>query len=95
MDFWMGLQIYLIVAVALAGTSYITIYRPSMELLEEILEQKVPRFSGWLGTTLWLLIAFVAAPWTAIVLISNDNNEFIENLAVKLATDIIEEEDKE
>ena len=78
MDFWSGLQIYLVVAVALAGTSYWNLYKPAIELLKEILDDEVPRYSGWLGTILWLLISFTMAPITALMLLTNDNNEFIQ-----------------
>ena len=40
MDFWIGLKVYTLIAVALAGTSYMTLFRPSIELLEEIVEEE-------------------------------------------------------
>jgi len=95
MDFWGVLQIYLIVAAALAGTSYLNLYRPAIQLLEEIMERKVPRYNGVTGTIIWLLIAFIVAPITAILLLNNNNIIFIERLAVSLANGLIEEEEEE
>lgn len=93
MDFWSVLQVYVVIAIALAGTSYWNLYRPAIELLEEIVDKDVRRYSGWFGTIMWLTISFTVAPVTAILLLSNDNNEFIENLAVSLANGITEEDE--
>ena len=93
MDLWSVLQVYIVVAAALAGTSYWNLYRPAIQLLEEIVDQDVPRYSGWMGTIMWFLISFTVAPITAVLLLSNDNEEFIEKLAVSLADGIEEDEE--
>jgi len=90
MDFWTVLQIYLVVSVALAGTSYWNIYKPAVNLLGEILEVENPLGPGY--AILFSVIAFVMAPITAIMLLSNDNTNFIKKLAVTLAESILEEE---
>lgn len=91
MDFWTVLQIYLVVSVALAGTSYWNIYKPATKLLGEILEIENPLGPGY--GMLFSVIAFVMAPITAVMLLSNNNNSFIEKLAVTLAESILEEEE--
>lgn len=90
MDFLTGLQLYGIVAAGLAGTSYITLFRPSIELLEEIIEDKSP-YSGVFGFCVWNLLSFLAAPVVVFILLQNDNENFIEHLAVALANKIIDE----
>lgn len=91
MDFWTAAKIYAIVSLALAGTSYYTLYKPSIELAEEIVGRDLPFHSGWLGTILWFLMSGLMSPWTIFVLLSNDNNKFIESFALKI-TEIVEEE---
>lgn len=95
MSFWMGIQLYVIISLALAGTSYLTIYRPSIELYEEIIEEQNTVYSGWIGFTTWILAAVVIAPYTAYILLQNDNQDFIEELAISLADISEEEEDEE
>jgi len=89
MDVWSGVQIYLVISAALAGTSYINLYRPAIQLLEEILDDKAPIYSNWVGMSMWLIMSFIVAPFTAVLLLSNDNEEFIEKLAVSLADKVI------
>jgi hypothetical protein len=93
MDYLIVLQIYGVVSAALAGTSYITLYKPAIQLLEEIVESDTP-YGGWLGFIIWNLAAIIAAPWTAYVLLQNNNEEFIERFAVVLAERIIAEEEE-
>jgi len=92
MDYLSGLQVYAVVSAALAGTSYLTIFRPSIELLEEIVEDKT-LYSGWLGFIMWNILASIVSPWTAYILLKNNNEEFIEQFAVRLAERIIEEDE--
>ena len=94
MDLLMGLGLYIVTALSLAGTSYVTLFLPSMELLEEIIEDESP-YGGVLGFIIWNICAAVAAPWTLYILIQNDNDGFIESLAVALANKILDEEDEE
>jgi len=92
MDYLIMLQIYGVISVALAGTSYITLYRPAIKLLEEIVEGDTP-YGGWLGFTIWNLAAIIAAPWTTYILLQNNNEEFIERFAVVLAERIMKEDE--
>lgn len=93
MDFLTGLVIYLVVAVSLSLTSYLTIFRPSIDLLEEILEQKTV-YSGVLGFLIWNICATVVSPWTLLILLSNRNTETSEKFAVSLAEALIDEEEE-
>lgn len=93
MDFWSGLQLYAVIALALAGTSYWNLYRPAIELLEEILERKEPLYSGWFGSSLWILISFIGAPLTLVYLLSNNNNQRIVSIATGLAESLIQDEE--
>jgi hypothetical protein len=84
MDFWTIIQTYLLISTGLAITSYITLYRPAIAFLEEIVEQKT-RYSGPFGAALWTIIAFVFSPYILFILLSNNNRDFIELFAVTLA----------
>lgn len=92
MDFVTSAQLYGVVATAIAGTSYFTLYRPSIALTEEIVGEELPLHSGWVGITIWFLLSGIVAPWTALLLLKNDNEEFIESFAVSLADRLIEDE---
>ena len=87
------IQIYILIAVAIAGTSYFTLYKPSIELLEEIVERKTT-YSGFILGVTWCLGAVIAAPLIATFLLKNDNEKFVEQFAVTLANRIIEDEDE-
>ena len=91
MDF---LITYAVIAGAIAGTSYFTLYRSAIELTEEILDEDLPKYKGWMGIIFWLSISFIFAPLTAFMLLKNDNRDFIDKLALVLANRIIEEEEK-
>lgn len=93
MDIWAWAQIYLVIAGALAGTSYFTLFRPGVDLAEEILNEKLPWHRGITATVMWLVISAAVAPWTAIVLLSNNNASFINDFATHVADRIIEEEE--
>ena len=94
MDFWTGLQIYILIALALAGTSYWNLYRPTIDLLEEILGERPPIYGGWFGAIMWMIISFVLAPVTAFLLLSNNNNLFIKKLAISLYNNIVEDSEE-
>jgi len=95
MDFWAWLQVYLIISIALAGTSYINLYRPAINLLEEILDEKNTFYSSIWGMLLWLILSFIAAPATLVLLTVNNNDSFIERFAVSIADRVINKEDNE
>jgi hypothetical protein len=88
------LEIYILVAIALGTTSYFMLYKPAIELVEEILETKTVYSSGILKIT-WLLAATIITPLTAWFLLKNNNQDFIEGFAVALANKIIEEDGEE
>jgi hypothetical protein len=67
------------------------IYRPTVELLEEILERDT-FYGGILGFLSWHIIAITLAPYVAVVLLKNDNDDTIQGLAGSLAEKILEEE---
>ena len=91
MSIWTIVQIYLLVILAIGCTSYVTLYRPAIQLLHEILEQKT-FYSGWISSILWIILASIGAPFILIALISNDNDKFINALAVTLADKYIEDD---
>ena len=93
MEFWAMVQLYTIVAAALAGTSYFTLYRPAIILTEEIIDEDLPGHKGWLGGSLWLIFATIFAPLTLFILLKNNNKDFITAFAVKLSEDFIEREE--
>jgi len=95
MDSWTIFQLYGLVSVAIGTTSYITIYRPAIELVEEILGEELPVYRGWFGISLWLFISVAASPVTALVLLSGNNEKFINDFALRLADRVIEREDEE
>ena len=96
MDSWTIFQLYGLVSVALGATSYFTLYRPAVELVEQILDEELPIYRGWFGTSLWLIIATLGSPVSALVLLSNNNDRFITDFALKLADRVIDtDEDDE
>ena len=92
MDVWAILQLYIVIALAISSTSYITLYRPGIALLEEILEQKTI-YSSIVGAIMWLTLSTIFAPLVALVLLMNDNIGFSQTLAVNLANKYLEEEE--
>lgn len=94
MGYWTGLQLYGVIALALAGTSYVQMYRPAIALLEEIVERKT-YYSSWLGGFMWVAASTLLTPWTLYILLKNNNEEFIEEFAVTLADKLAEEEEEE
>ena len=91
MNSWIMLQIYAIIALSLGWTSYLNIFRPAISLLEEITEEK-SNYGGIFGFILWTFFASLGAPITLIVLLNNDNEQFIQLLAAKLAEEKLEDE---
>lgn len=84
MDLWTVLGLYGVIALSIAWTGYFRLYRPSIELLEEILEQKTV-YSGATGFMIWTTFATILAPGLAMLLLANDNDKFIRGFAVNLA----------
>jgi hypothetical protein len=75
----------MLVAISLAWTSYITIFRPSVDLYIEIIEEDKPLYRGITGFLLWTMLAIPMAPWIAYILLTADNEEAIRNFASTLA----------
>jgi len=84
---------YGVISLSLAWTSYITIFRPSIELLKEIIEEEKTVYSGFVGFILWTIFAAILAPFTAYVLLKNRNEEFIQEFAVSLADRHMEDDE--
>ena len=60
------------------------LYQPSIELLEEILDEKTV-YSGLTGFIIWNSIAVILAPGIMFLLLKNDNEKWIQEFALKLA----------
>lgn len=88
MDFWIG---YIIFAIATAMTGYIMIYKPAVDLLEEIVEEETV-YGGVIGFLIYTIIATVLAPGICFLLLKNRNTEIIEGYAVSLAENILDDE---
>jgi len=84
MEFIQALGIYSLVAIALTWTTYITIYRPAIEILEGIIELKTS-FSGIIGFIMYTIVGFIFAPILPLLIIANDN----ESLRIKLASELL------
>jgi hypothetical protein len=70
----------------------LTIYKPSTDLLEEILDERTI-YSGISGFFIWNSIATALAPWVLVLLLRNDNQNIIESMAVNRANSIIDEDE--
>jgi len=81
MGFWIW---YLLISVSLAWTSYFRIFRPALDLLEEILEQKTV-YRGAFGFLTWTVLAALGAPMTLYILLTVDNGPIITHIATELA----------
>ena len=92
MDFVHGMWIYIIVAISLCLTSYITIFRHAVEYSEEILDE-ISEYKGVFGFTLWVALATLFAPATLVLLVANDNKKVIEDIAVQLAEKQLEDDE--
>jgi hypothetical protein len=95
MEVLTGFQIYGVIAVSISLTGYLRIYKPSISLLEEIIEENSTIYSGFSGFLIWNSFATVLAPLVGFMLLQNDNEEAIQKFAVGLANRILEEEDDE
>jgi hypothetical protein len=84
MDIMSVVLMYIVIALSASITSYITIYRPAINLLEEIVERKT-LYSGLIGSSIWIILTTIAFPWNINILLKNDNDLFIERFAVELA----------
>lgn len=84
MELWDWLAGYTVGAVSLAWTSYIMIYRPAVDLLEEIVDKKTV-YSGITGFLLWTIMASIMSPWVVYALLSNNNKSFVHEFALNLA----------
>ena len=88
-----GVYLYLTIAFSLGITSYINLFRPSVSYAEEILDAELP-YNGLFGLIVWVALATLFAPFTAILLLSNNNQGIIKDLAVKFAEKHLEEDEE-
>lgn len=92
MDIFTGLIGYLIVALSLSLTSYITIFKPSIDLLEDIVGEKTS-YSGIFAFLIWTVLGTLCAPWLLVILLSNNNTTIAEKIAVDLAEGYLEDDE--
>lgn len=92
MDIFTGLISYLIVALSLSLTSYITIFKPSIDLLEDIVGEKTS-YSGIFAFLIWTVLGTLCAPWLLVILLSNNNTTIVEKIAVDLAEGYLEDDE--
>ena len=77
-----ALIIYLLVALSIGLTSYLTIYRPSIELYEEVSEDFSSVQRGIIFQLFWILLATALAPIIGMILLKGKNTKYIKNLAL-------------
>lgn len=94
MDLFIFLKLYIFVSVALAITSYVMLFRPTIRLVEEIIEEDCP-YGGLFGLIMWNIFSTLVAPYTLFILLQNNNEKFIEQLAVAFANKLIDKEEDE
>lgn len=88
-----GVYLYLTIALSLGLTSYINLFRPSISYAEEILDEELP-YNGLFGLIIWVALATLFAPFTALLLLANNNTGIIKDLAVKFAKKHLEEDEE-
>lgn len=79
MEIWI---IYAIVALSIALTSYLNIYRPAVDLYIEITEEESPIVASIIYKIVWVILAFIMAPLIAIMLMKGKNDNYIRDLVV-------------
>ena len=79
MEIWI---IYAIVALSIALTSYLNIYRPAIDLYIEITEEESPIVASIIYKIVWIVLAFIMAPFIAIMLMKGRNDNYIRDLVV-------------
>ena len=83
---------YLITSLSLSLTSYFMLFRPSVNLLQEILNTEDTAYNGVQGFLIWNMLATVFSPVALISLLKNNNTKIIETIATGLADREIDEE---
>ena len=91
MSWLIAIQIYLLVALAIAGTSYFLLYRPSISLFKELADKEKTIYGGLTGFVIWMMVATVFAPWAGLLLLKNNNEGIIEQFALNLVHREIDE----
>lgn len=79
MDLWI---VYAIIALSISLTSYLNIYRPALDLYIEITEEERPIVGSIIYKIVWLVLAFIMAPFIAFMLAKGRNENYIRNLVV-------------
>ena len=77
-----GWIIYLLVAISISLTSYITIYKPALELYIDIIEERNIIQNSILGKFLWIILGTVLAPFVGIALLSGKNSNIIRRIVL-------------
>lgn len=86
--------IYSLVALGVSWTTYITIFRPTVAIVNEVLEYKPRSLNGFIGFILWTALAFILAPFTTVLILVNDNNFCIQTLAADLIEKLGDDEEE-
>ncbi len=82
MDLMSVAQGYLLMALALALTTYITIWRTACVIIRIELEDEAGRFyKGIPGFITWIIVATVLAPGVLFLILVEDNLDLSMNLA--------------
>ncbi len=84
MDLISVIQGYFIIALTLAWTSYIMIWRPACDIIRLELEEDIKYYTGIPGFILWTIVATALAPGVLFLLFTEDNFETSINLAEKI-----------
>ena len=79
MEIW---AIYLVVALSISLTSYWNIYRPALDLYKEITEEDSPVVGTVIYKIIWVILAFIMAPFIAIMLVKGRNDNYIRDLVI-------------
>ena len=79
MEIWI---IYAIIALSIALTSYINIYKPALDLYIEITEEESPIIASTVYNVVWVIIAFTMAPFVAFMLFRGRNDNYIRDLVI-------------
>ena len=77
-----GLIIYALIALSISLTSYINIYKPAVELYEEVTEDEESIVNSIPYKIVWLVLAFIMAPFIGFMLLRGRNDNYIRDLVV-------------
>ena len=85
MDLISAIQGYFIIALTLAWTTYIMIWRPACQIIRIELEYKdAVCYRGIQSFILWTVVATILAPGLVFLLLTEDNFETAVDIAEKV-----------